>query len=109
MKEFRENLKARFIAELIIGIVTFTVLLLLGDKGFAMFALIALLVIFRKKKMDEREYQLFYKTGHFTAFGVFLAMIFIYYFLPSIDWLLALVSIFLFFHGLSGAIIFTLE
>ncbi len=109
MKNFRENLMARFVTELIIGIITFIGILLMGDKGTVLFSLIALLVIFRKNKMDEREYQLFYKAGHFTAFGVYLAMFFIYYFLPNINWFFALASVFLFFHGLSGSIIFARE
>jgi len=69
----------------------------------------AVLAFFGKRKMDEREYQLLYKVGCFTLFMVYAAMFFIYFLLPSMNWLLALACVFFFFHGLCGLVIFARE
>jgi len=106
MKGVRENLYVRFAVELIVGIIVFLSILLFGEKGGFSLALMVLLTFFGKKKLDEREYQLFYKVDHYTISFVILAMVIIFFLLPSINWLLALVSVFLFFQGLCGLVIF---
>lgn len=104
----------RLILELTVGILLLLAVLIFGQKGMAVFALLAIHpFIVKKKKLDERESQLLNKTGNYTAAITLLASIVIYYFSDSIimgqsigeNWLFYVCSAFLISHGASGLLI----
>jgi hypothetical protein len=107
-------MKNRFYFELILGLIGFIAVLIFGMPGFAVFALFAIYPLITKKKADEREYQLFYKTGNMTAIITFLVCIGIY--LASDitvngnkigdNWLFFVCFSFLIVHGISGIVVF---
>ncbi len=71
----------RFSYEMLVGLATLIAILLFGEKGFALFALLALLpIIMRtiKVKPDERELQLFYRSGNATLALTILSIFLIY-------------------------------
>lgn len=68
----------RFSYELIIGIIGLVAVFLLGNAGMAVLALLAAYPFFGKRNADEREIQLFYKTGNITAAFTLLACVVIY-------------------------------
>ncbi len=71
----------RLMYEGAVGVITLAAISIFGEKGFAAFALLALLpVIWRvvKIKPDERELQLFYQTNSWALFVTILAMFAIY-------------------------------
>jgi len=105
----------RFILEFIVGIILLVSVLIFGQKGMAAFALLAIHpFIKKKKKLDEREIQLFYRIGNFTAGASLLASITIFYFSDFVvngqtlgdNWLFYVVSAFLISHGISGLFVF---
>jgi hypothetical protein len=104
----------RFGYELIVGSILLVAVLLFGTVGFTVIALLAAHPFIGKKKADERENQLFYKVGNYTAGATLLACIVIYYFsdvavngqLIGKNWLGLVVAVFLIAHGASGLIIF---
>jgi len=107
-------MKKRFTYELIIGIIGLIAVFLFGNAGMASLALIAVLPFFGKKKVDERESQLFNKVGNVTAAVMLLALVSIYL-ASGIDvngyqigelWLALAVIFFLIAHGVTGLIIF---
>jgi len=71
----------RFYFQAIISLICILGILIWGDKGYALLALFALLpAIMRMKKTpkpDERELQLFYKTGNITFGGAILVIVLI--------------------------------
>jgi len=89
-------------------------ILLFGNKGMAVLALYAGSLFLRKKKWDEREFQLFYKIGNITAGATLVACIVIFEFSDVIingfqigkNWLGLVVSCFLIAHGATGLIVF---
>lgn len=104
----------RFILELTVGIILLVAVLIFGQKGFAAFALLAIHpFIAKKKKLDERESQLFNKIGNYTAAITFLACVIIFYFSDLLinghaigeNWLYYVCSAFLVSHGISGLLI----
>jgi len=104
----------RFILELTVGIILLISVIIFGQKGFAVFALLAIHpFVSKKKKLDERESQLFNKIGNSTAGATLLASVVIYYFSDFVvngqaiggNWLFYVCSAFLIAHGLSGLII----
>ena len=95
-----------FVSEIGIGLITFAAVLIFGDVGFVIFSLFATLAFFKRKKMDEREIQLFHKANTGTFVTVYLSMYPVYFFMPSFNWLIALACSFLFFHGLWGFLMF---
>jgi len=107
MKNIRENMYVRFGYETFVGLIGFISLLIFGEKGMSVMALIAFLpLIHWKKHFDEREYQLFYKAGNYTFVTVYLGMLLIYFLFPSMNFICALALVSLFFHGLCGLIVF---
>jgi hypothetical protein len=107
-------MKTRFAYELFVGIILVIAIIFFGGKGFAVFALLALQPFIGKKKTDERERQLFYRVGNYTAGATLLAATAIYYFSDVLVngipfgkyWLGLVVAAFLVSHGVSGLIIF---
>jgi hypothetical protein len=91
-----------FAIEIGIGLITFIAVLIFGDVGSVLGSFIAILAFFKHKKADEREIQLFHKANTGTLMTVYLSMFLVYFFMPSLNWLMALFCSFLFFHGLWG-------
>lgn len=106
-------MKKRFVYELIVGIIMLIAVYLFGPKGLVALALLSAHPFIGKKKADERETQLFYKTGNYTAGATLLASIVVYYFSDSIvneivigkNWLGLVLSAFLIAHGFFGLIL----
>ena len=110
-------MKKRFAFELIVGIIGLIAVAIFGEVGIAAFALFAAQPFIGKKKLDEREYQLFYKVGNITA-GLFLIACVIVYFYSDASvnghqigkiWLLWIVPAFIGIHGAAGLFIFKSE
>lgn len=117
-------MKTRFIYELTIGLIGIGAVLFWGEIGMVTFLLLAFgpfismgknsLIRWNRQSWDEREYQLFYKTGNWSIALTLLAMITIYFcrnlsvneYLINDNWLILSVNSFLFAHGLSGLVIF---
>jgi hypothetical protein len=107
-------MKKRFYFEIIVGIICLVAVIIAGKAGFAVFALFALYPLVAKKKADEREYQLFYKTGNVTLSICFLICVAIYLFQDvninagSIGelWLFLLCASYLIVHGIIGLVLF---
>jgi len=95
-----------FAIEMGIGLITIMAAIVLGEVGSVFFSLIAALYLLKRKKPDEREIQLFLKANTFTLMIVYLSMFPVYFFLPSVNWLMALACSFIFFHGLWGLLMF---
>ncbi len=73
----------RLLYEGAVGLFTFIAILLFGEKGYSVFALLALLpFIWRalKIKPDERELQLFYQTNNWALILTLLSLVAIYEF-----------------------------
>jgi hypothetical protein len=105
----------RFAYELAVGIITIIAVLLFGMKGNAVLALLAFQPFIGKKKgWDEREFQLFYRVGNYTAGASLLACVIIYECSDLIfngqeigkNWLGLVVSSFIIAHGAAGRLIF---
>lgn len=104
----------RFIFETAVGIIAVAAVLFFGQKGMAALALFALLPLFSKKKFDEREYYLFYKTGNLTVGILIPLLVLINYFSDvtinniavGANWLSLSISLFMIAHGISGLVIF---
>ncbi len=104
----------RFIYELIVGILGIATTMVYGPRGLAVFALLAFLPLFRRKRPDEREIQLFYKTGNLTAALTLLAAVAVFMLSDKMvngyrigdNWLYYVVYSFLVAYGVSGIIIF---
>ena len=103
----------RYTFELVVGIITLVSVLLFGQAGYASFALMVFLPLFSKNKPDERELQLFYKSGNITLVFLILSMV-------AIDqlktltfggivvgdyWLNFSIAAFLISHGASGLVV----
>ena len=105
----------RFILELIAGIALLVSVIIMGQKGMAALALLAIYPFIRKRsKPDEREVQLFNMTGNITAGVTLFASVVIFYFSDFMvrgqtlgdNWLFYVCSAFLISHGISGLIVF---
>ena len=108
-------MKRRFIYTLVIGIIVWICILTFGKVGGASLALMAVLAFSKKKKYDEREYQLYYKTNNF-AFALMIVIMTIINqlgihgnVLMQENWLILSVSGFFIGQGLLGLIIFNRE
>jgi energy-converting hydrogenase Eha subunit A len=110
-------MKFRFTYEAIIGMVSFLVVLFLGNVGGSILALIAFLPLITKIKnirLDEREMQLFYKVGNLTFGLTILALVGINYFgnykingnPVGNSWLMLSLSGIMLMHGIAGLIVF---
>ena len=108
-------MKRRFIYTLIIGIIVWICIMLFGQAGGASLALMAILAFIKKKKYDEREYQLFYKTNSF-AFAIMIIIMVIINQLQNTgnimmqeNWLILSVAGFFIGQGLIGLLVFNRE
>ena len=108
-------MKRRFIYTLIIGIIIWICILLFGQVGSASLALMAILAFIKKKKYDEREYQLFYKTNSF-AFAIMIIIMVIINQLQNTgnimmqeNWLILSIAGFFIGQGLIGLLVFNRE
>ncbi len=107
-------MKRRFIYTLIIGIITWVGVLLFGPVGMVSMALLAVLAFF-KKKFDEREYQLLYKTNNYAFSLMVIVMVIIHQLgfhgnvIMQENWLILSLSGFYIGQGLFGLIIFNRE
>ncbi|NPA36239.1 MAG: hypothetical protein GXO47_05265 [Chlorobi bacterium] len=106
----------RFILELITGIILLVAIIIFGQKGVIALILMALIPFFhRKKNIDERETQLFYKIGTITAVATLTVSVAVYQFSQIVingqtlgdNWLFYVLSAFLISHGISGLIVFS--
>ena len=95
-----------FAIDMIVGFITFIAILIFGDVGFVLFSFFAILAFFKTKKADEREIQLFHKADTGTLISVYISMFPVYFFMPSINWLMVLACSFIFFRGLWGFLMF---
>jgi hypothetical protein len=116
-------MKTRFVYELAVGIIGFVAVLYFGSKGYVALALFAfqpfigersILTKEAKRKWDEREYQLFYRVGNYTAGATIVALVVIFEMKDMIinnhlindNWLGLAAGSFLMTHGISGLMIF---
>lgn len=108
----------RFWFESIVGLVCIIGILLFGKAGFVCFALFALLPVVtrlsKSNKPDERELQLFYKTGNLSL-ALTIIVIYLISRLSDIvvngprigdNWMLFSVTSIIMFHGIAGLIVF---
>ena len=110
MKKIRENIYVLFSYELFVGLIAFAAILLFGKKGSAALLLMVFLpILYWKRHIDEREYQLFYKVGHYTSIFVFVVMLLFYMLRPSIFSPGVLCISYFTIHGLSGLLVFSRE
>ena len=106
-------MRNRFAFELIIGTAMLIAVLLFGTPGLAVLVLLSAHPFIGKKKMDEREIQLFYRVGNFTAGTVLLVSVIIFYFsetpingiLLGQNWFGLLLATFIGAHGAFGLIL----
>jgi len=108
-------MKRRLIYTLVIGIIIWICILAFGKVGGASLALMAVLAFIKKKKYDEREYQLYYKTNNFAFSFMIVAMVIINQLqiagnvLMQENWLILSISSFFVGQGIIGLIIFNRE
>ena len=105
-------MKRRFIYTLVIGIIVWICILLFGQVGGASLALMAVLAFIKKKKYDEREYQLYYKTNSFAFAFMIIIMVIINQLqnagniIMQENWLILSIAGFFIGQGLIGLIVF---
>ena len=107
-------MKKRFIFELIVGVIGLIAIILFGIKGSVVMVLIAFHILFCKKKLDEREIQLFYRIGNITAGVAIVVCVVVYYFSKSFVngyrigdlWLFWVIFSFFIAHGIVGIFIY---
>ncbi|MCX6174909.1 MAG: hypothetical protein NTZ27_09180 [Ignavibacteriales bacterium] len=108
-------MKFRYYFEAIVGTFCFIAILIFGAVGGASLSFLAFLpVITWKKKVipDERELQLFYKTGNLTYGLQFVALTIIYFITDKTvnghlildSWLTLSISSITMVHGIAGLI-----
>jgi hypothetical protein len=108
-------MKGRFIYTLVVGIIVWICILIFGKAGSASMALLAGLIFYRKKKYDEREYQLYYKTNNFAFAIMIIAMVIIDQLaihgnvIMQENWLILSIAGFFIGQGLFGLILFNRE
>ena len=108
-------MKGRFIYTFVIGIITWVGILLFGQVGMVSMALLAVLAFTKKKKFDEREYQLYYKTNNFAFALMIIIMVIIHQLgihgnvIMQENWLILSIAGFFIGQGLFGLIIFHRE
>ena len=103
-----------FILEFICGLTSLIITLLFGKVGMVVLVLIAAQPFITKKKWDEREKQLFYRVGNYTAGALIVSGTIIYEcskvslngHLIGSNWLILLGASLVFSHGAAGLIIF---
>ena len=108
-------MKRRFVITLVIGVIIWICILAFGKVGGASLALMAILAFIKKKKYDEREYQLYYKTNNFAFVIMIIVMVIIDQLqnagniLMQENWLILSIAGFFIGQGLLGLIIFNRE
>ncbi|MDP8268496.1 MAG: hypothetical protein P9L97_07205 [Candidatus Tenebribacter davisii] len=121
MKIGRKTCIFDFISEIVFGIV-FVILIIIYGKPVGILEGLPLgmgggMIIyyfFRKRKLDERDYYLYYKVNHFTLAAVMGAVVIsrLMIDLPrftefvNASWAQLVILSFFFFHGLFGLILF---
>ncbi len=103
----------RFLFEVLLGIIMLVAVILFGKVGMVALSLMVFLMLFGKKKPDEREMILFYRTGNITAGVIIFFSVILYQCSDCIVngnkigdlWLLWLLPIFFIGHGAVGLII----
>lgn len=111
-------MRKRFLFESIIGAICLLAVLFFGTVGFIAFALLALLpMVARNYQPDERELQLFYKTGNLTM-GLSMVGIYLVYLFSGIsinghlignNWMPLCITTLILIHGISGLVLFRSE
>lgn len=96
----------RFGLEIGIGLATLSAVLAVGEAGFAVSSLFAITAFLKRRKLDERETQLFHRANTLAFAAVYLSMILVYFLFPAFNWLIALFCSFLFFHGLCNLLLY---
>ncbi|MDD8027561.1 MAG: hypothetical protein PHI34_13745 [Acidobacteriota bacterium] len=96
----------RFWLEIGTGLATLLAVLIIGEAGFAVSSLFAITAFLKRRKLDERETQLFHRANTLTLGLVYLSMFPVYFFFPAFNWLIALFCSFLFFHGLCNLLLY---
>ncbi len=105
-------MKRRFIYTLVIGIIVWTCILIFGKVGGSSLALMAVLAFIKKKKYDERQYQLYYKINSFAFAFMIIVMVIINQLqnagniIMQENWLILSVTGFFVGQGLIGLIVF---
>jgi hypothetical protein len=110
-------MKTRFILELFIGLLGISAVLFWGSVGSVVLAALVVLPFIKKRKVDERETQLLYKTGNLTAVVTLLFAVVINNIsqmkingnVIGDNWLMLLVFIFILAHGAAGLFYFSKE
>mgnify|MGYP001577570574 CR=1 FL=1 len=108
-------MKFRYYFEAIVGTFCFILILLFGAVGGASLSLLAFLPVIIWKirvRPDERELQLFYKTGNLTYGLQFVALTIIYFITDKTvnghlildSWLTLSISSIIMVHGIAGLI-----
>jgi hypothetical protein len=108
-------MKLRFYFEAVVGMFCFILILSFGAAGgasLAFFAILPVIIWKNKVKPDERELQLFYKTGNLTYGLQFVALTMIYLIedksingnLILNSWLTLSISSMIMVHGIAGLI-----
>jgi hypothetical protein len=109
------KMSKRFGLELFIGASVIAGTILFGAKGSLPFILFLLIGLIEKMKLDEREYQIFYKVGNYS-FGAFCVGIVLmdmlnrsYHFITMDTWMQISIGLITAVHGLVGLILFNRE
>jgi len=105
----------RFVFEMSVGTIGIICVLIFGEKGMAALALMALLPLVirytkKKRKYDEREFQLFYRIGNYTMGILIFVIVLIDQLMRSgvnliSIWMPLSIGFFFLFHGLIGIIV----
>jgi hypothetical protein len=108
----------RFVYEGAVGFLTLLLVLLLGEKGGAAFVLYAFLPLVmrtvKRRKPDERELHLFYRTGNISMGMTFVILVVVYFLarvqslsaLIAANWLFLTVAAILLVHSVVGLVVF---
>ncbi len=117
----RKNCLQNYTVELIMGAV-FIALLIAYKKPFGLLEGLPIGLgggglfysFFRKKDLDERDLSLFYKVNHFTLAATIVGIVIVKLCndisglsdFINISWAQMIISVYFFFHGLFGLILF---
>lgn len=105
--KLRGNYRLLFSFEFAAGILVFILTSLYGDIGLSAVALFMFgLFITAKKDADEREMQLMYMAGNYSAMVIVLAMVSVYMKAPELNWFYMFASVGLTARGIIGFLLF---
>lgn len=75
-------MEKRLLYRLLVSVLTLVLIFIWGNIGFSFFAFMGLeLLLFKKRKIDEREVYLLYQAGNATAITFFVLLFVTAYFL----------------------------